>query len=341
MKVRELVRAAQFGEPVDLQTVWRCTTCRACEASCPHGIPIVDAVLKLRREAWKVRGEPAALSNVLWGIHQDGNPLRLPPSQRMAWARDLNIGTTEKTDEILLYVGCTASYDRRAQKITKALVKVLRRAGVLFGVLGEEEPCCGEAAKMAGHRAYFEEVARDAIRKIQATQVKTVVTVSPHCYDVMKRDYPGLGAEFTVLHGTEYVAELIRQGRLAFTKPVPRTVTYHDPCYLSRGHGVIEPPREILKAIPKLRLVEMADHGTLTWCCGGGGGRAYQESLPNERLADVRVRQADAVRAEVLAAACPLCVTHFEDSAKVGGSTLQVMDVMELAAQALGENPKI
>jgi Fe-S oxidoreductase len=201
---------------------------------------------------------------------------------------------------------------------------------------------------MSGHRAYFEQVAREAIRKIRATEVKTVVTVSPHCYDVMKRDYPAIdigearpegrpawGADFNVLHGTEYVAGLVRESRLKFTKPIPRTVTYHDPCYLSRGHGVIEPPREILRAIPGMRLVEMADHGTLTWCCGGGGGRAYQESLPNERLADERIRQAGAVKAEVLAAACPLCVTHFEDSAKVGGSSLQVKDVLELAAEAL------
>ncbi len=337
--VRRLIRHTQLdhvsGGAVESELIWRCTGCRACEALCPRCVPIVDLIFEQRRRSWAARRAPSGLANVLWGIQTEGNPLRQAPSARSAWAKGLELKGPQAGDEALLYIGCTASYDRRAQRVARALVKLLKAAGVSFGILGDEEPCCGESAKALGYPRYFEQIARAAIKKLEGAG--NVVVLSPHCFEVMKSDYPAFGARFTVHHATEYIAGLLAQHRLKFDKAVEMTVTYHDPCLLARGRcgHVLDAPRAILEAIPGLTVVEMADSGAFTFCCGGGGGRAWMETAPEERFADVRVRQAEKTGATMLATACPVCIAHFEDSTKTLEHPLQIGDVVELAARAL------
>jgi Fe-S oxidoreductase len=241
--------------------------------------------------------------------------------------------------EILLYVGCTASYDRRAQQVARALVKVLNTADVTFGFLDEDEPCCGEAALSVGHKPYFQEIAQNTAQIFSERGVTQLLTISPHCYDVFKNHYPTVTQNAILpLHYTQYLSQLIEDGRFTF-HPIPQTkVTFHDPCYLARHNGETAVSRHILKAIPGIELTEMTHTGKNTLCCGGGGGRMWLETEAGERFADIRVQESLAVGAEVLGTACPFCIACLEDSLKAQGiQELVVMDVAEIAALALKE----
>jgi Fe-S oxidoreductase len=271
-------------------------------------------------------------------MYWDGNPWGRPPSQRSAWARGLDVPLFSPSSEILFYVGCTASYDNRMQKIARALVGIFRAAGVDFGILGEQEPCCGEAAHNLGQTEYSREVVAANEKRFAEAEVKTLVAISPHCYDMFKNKHYAVEKPegWRPLHYTEYLVELIASGRLRFEQPVPMRLTYHDPCYLSRHNDLCEVPRQVLQAIPGLELVEMEENRSSTLCCGGGGGRMWQETAPGERFSDVRVAQARETGANVLATTCPHCIACLEDSAKLGGLSLRTLDVAEIVAGALG-----
>jgi Fe-S oxidoreductase len=238
--------------------------------------------------------------------------------------------------EALLYVGCTSSYDRRAQKIALALVKLLRAADVEFGYLGEEEPCCGEAALNLGHHRYFEELAQQASKVFHDRGVGRVITISPHCFDVFANHLHEMGDDFQPQHYTQALAELIQRGRLTFAKALDLKVTFNDPCFLGRRNNIYDPPREILSTIPRVSLVEMENYRGEALCCGGGGGRMWMETPAGERFSDLRVREAIATGAEILATACPFCIVCLEDSLKgLRSNEIAVLDVAELAALAL------
>jgi Fe-S oxidoreductase len=214
---------------------------------------------------------------------------------------------------------------------------VLRAAGVRFGTLGDEEPCCGEAALSVGHRPYFEEIAAHTAQVFHERGVRRLAAISPHCYDVFKNHYPSISGDFQALHYTHLLAELLQAGRLKFDRKLPVQVTFQDPCYLGRHNGEYEAPRHVLEAIPGLELIEMQASGEAALCCGGGGGRMWLETEAGERFSDLRVVQAQEIGAAYLATACPFCIVCLEDSAKVLKlEGLQVMDVSEIAALALG-----
>ncbi|MFQ5879045.1 MAG: (Fe-S)-binding protein [Dehalococcoidia bacterium] len=335
VNVRRLIRRAQLGIDGDTQALWWCTTCRACEALCPRGVPIADAILALRRLAWQDHRLPKGLSSVLWALYWDGNPWRRPPSQRATWAKGIAVKQFEASDEILFYVGCTPSYDNRTQKVARALATVLQAAGVPFGTLGEREPCCGDAAYGLGQHDYLGQIIAANVRLFREAGVKTLVTTSPHCYDMFFHHYP-LENGFRPLHYTQYLAQLIEEGRLRFEKPFQARVTFHDPCYLGRRNGIFDAPRQVLAAIPGLEVVEMARSRRDALCCGGGGGRMWMETKAGERFGDLRVQEAAETGAEILVTACPHCIACLEDSLKLRGSDLQVLDVAEVAAVALG-----
>jgi Fe-S oxidoreductase len=236
----------------------------------------------------------------------------------------------------MLYIGCTSSYDQRAQKIASALVHILRGAGVEFGFLGEEEPCCGEAVLSVGHKHYFEEVAAKTGQVFQERGVTRLVTISPHCYDVFHNHYPPFSNGFQPLHYTQYLVNLITEGRLQFMKPLDLQVTFQDPCYLGRINETYQAPREILKSIPGVELVEMEDSAEEALCCGGGGGRMWLETPLGERFSDLRVEHAVQTGADILATACPFCVACLEDSLKVRKTeSFEVRDIAEIAVRAL------
>jgi len=273
---------------------------------------------------------------MLWSLYWNDNPWSQPPSQRTLWARDLQLETFDPSrHEVLLYVGCTSSYNRRAQKIAHALVTLLRKANVSFGTLGEEEPCCGESALSVGNRPYFEELAAHASRVFKGKGVKQLITLSPHCYDVFRNHYHDVPDGFTPRHYTQYLAELLENQRLSFTRPVNLKVTFQDPCYLGRLNNEYSAPRQVLTAIPGIELVEMKDSHQFALCCGGGGGRMWLDTPVDERFANIRVQQAEDTGASRLATACPFCLSCLEDSANQAYGDLSVLDVAELAVLSI------
>jgi Fe-S oxidoreductase len=259
-----------------------------------------------------------------------------PPSQRTNWIGDREIPLYDSSQHsILLYIGCTSSFDRRAQNIAHSLVKVLGATEIPFGILGEDEPCCGEAALSLGHRPYFEELVDKAVSVFEEHQVLKIITISPHCYDVMQNEYPE-DVEFEVLHYTQYLVDLIQNEHLTFQTPLDQKVTLQDPCFLGRRNGEYDAPREVIRAIPGISFLEMESSGPEGLCCGGGGGRMWMETPIGERFSDVRVQEAASISADILATACPFCITCFEDSIKAERiPDLQVMDIAELAARSI------
>ncbi|MBI4669453.1 MAG: (Fe-S)-binding protein [Elusimicrobia bacterium] len=372
--VRRIVRGAQLGLKEQADNMWLCTTCAACQAQCPRGVPIAKVMRSLRNLAWKANKVPAGLSSLMWAVYFDKNPFKLPPSSRANWAAGLNLKIFSPEDEILLYIGDMAAYDRRAQKVAKALVEILRFAGVRFGFFGEKEPGCGEEALDVGQTEYFHEIVAENAKFFEKEQVGSIVTISPHCFDVFKNYYPKYNERFKPLHYTQYLAELICSGRLTWGKgaglhlsfvssdlkaatglsqqmtnedltPSPdltplTKVAFQDPCFLGRWNEVYEAPRQVLKAIPGLEFIELPRNRENGLCCGGGGGRMFLETEAGERFSDLRVKEAADAGAQVLATACPACLACMEDSAKIlDKGKLKVLDVAEIVAQALSPSP--
>ncbi len=339
VSIRSLIRDGQLGLPVNVSHLWLCTTCSYCEAFCPRGVDISGVILGLRQMAWESRASPEGFPSLLWSIYWNNNPWSQPPSQRSNWAKDLDLPLYNPArHEILLYVGCTSSYDRRAQQIAKAIVLLLREAGVSFGVLKDDEPCCGEAALSIGHKEYYREVAEQAAKILHENEVDRLVTVSPHCFHALKNENPYLGNEVRVDHYTSFVADLIEAGRLSFQAGIQGTVTYHDPCYLARHNQEIEAPRRILASIPGLNVVEMKRSGKNTLCCGAGGGRMWLETEPGQRFADLRIHEAKQTGASILATACPFCLSCLEDSLKgLRMNDISVLDLAEIVALSIQE----
>jgi Fe-S oxidoreductase len=342
LSVREFMRQAQLGFQNGNESLWLCTTCAQCEAYCPRGVNISDVFRGLRTIAWEQRRTMEGLPSLLWSVYWNNNPWTQPPSQRSGWAKGLDIPPFDPQEhEILFYAGCTSSYDRRAQNIARALVKLLQAAGVRFGYLGDDEPCCGEAVRSVGHKPYFQEIAQSTSKVFQQRGVSELVTISPHCYDVFKKHYPTAvdHNELKPHHYTQYLWGLIEDGRLTFDGHLDALVTFQDPCYLGRHNNEYQAPREILATIPGVELVEMEQHGMDGLCCGGGGGRMWLETPAGERFSDLRVEQAAQTEAGYLITACPFCTVCLEDSAKmIKRATLQVLDIAEIAALALEEN---
>jgi Fe-S oxidoreductase len=216
------------------------------------------------------------------------------------------------------------------------LVHVLRAAGVEFGYLGEEEPCCGEAVLSVGHKHYFAEIAAQTAQLFRDRGITNLVTISPHCYDVFRNHYPGIPRDFQPHHYTQYLARLIAKGRLNFTRDLDVRITYQDPCYLGRLNSEYEDPRFILSSIPGVELVEMESYAQDGLCCGGGGGRMWMETPPGERFSDLRIDQAVQTGAAVLGTACPFCVACLEDSLKGKNiEQIEVRDIAEIVVRAL------
>jgi Fe-S oxidoreductase len=334
VNVRRLMHRAQLGIEQEDGAMWWCATCRACEEQCPRGVPIADVMLALRDLAWKDHQAPKGLSSVMWAMYWDGNPWRRPPSQRAAWNKGAETPRFNRECDVLFYVGCTPSYDSRSQKVARSLVRIFNEAGVTYGTLGEQEPCCGDAAYGLGQHGYLRQIIEKNAKLFEEEGVSTIVTTSPHCYDIFANQYPkDMGLK--PLHYTQYLAGLIDEGKLKFEKPFEATLTFHDPCYLGRANGVYDEPRKVLSAIPGVTLVEMTRSRADALCCGGGGGRMWIDTKAGERFGDLRVADVAETGAEILVTACPHCIACLEDSLKMAGSNVRVMDVAEVVAAAL------
>ena len=317
--------------------VYRCTMCGACAEQCP--VDYKDYMLKvfgaLREESVERSLVPTEVRSFLENIQNFGNPFKEPKKKRGKWADGTRIRQYEPGDEFLYYVGCIGSYDTRANKIAKALGDIFLRRGLSFGILGSEENCDGNEVNMLGEKGLFELLAKENIQKFEKLGVNKIVTLSPHAYNTIKNEYPHYGGNFEVKHYVQFLREIIWNGKINITKALHARVTYHDPCFLGRYNEEYDAPREILRSIPGIELVEMERNRENSFCCGGGGANFYTDLFGSTENspARIRIREAYATGASILAVACPACMTMLEDALKVEGleKELKIMDVSEIA----------
>ena len=334
MSVRRMLHQGKLGL-IDFEDkdIWTCATCGACVDRCPRGVDIIDFIKSLRKIIVKlgVGYLPKSLRRVMGNLGSVGNPFGEAPEKRGAWAKDLGVKPFTKDMELLLFLGCFAGFDPQVRKVAHAIINILNKAGISFGILGSEENCCGESINKVGNEDLFQKLAERNIRAFTENDVTTILTISPHCYSTFKNEYPRFEGRIEVIHYTQYLAELIEEGRLRFTKEIDRRVTYHDPCYLGRHNGIYDEPRQILNSIPGLELVEMSSSRENSLCCGGGGGRMWIDSEKDRGFSYVRMEQADETGANILAVACPYCMLNLEASSSANnGGTIEIKDIAEL-----------
>ena len=316
--MRKLIREAAFGlTEIEGEDIWRCTTCGTCPAQCPRGVKQIDISVALRRVATEYDVFPASVKSARTArasLISEGNPLQGERKKRADWAKDLSVKTYAEGMEVLYFVGCYLSYDPRMKKVATATANILKKAGVEFGILGDQESCCGESIRKTGSEQVFKDLARKNIKTFIDNGVKKIIVSSPHCFHTFKNEYPEFMVNFEVIHMSQYLLELINEGRLELTGEYPQKVTYHDPCYLGRHNNVYDEPRDLLKQVAGLELVEMEASRKNSLCCGGGGGRIWMDTPQKERFSDIRLKQAEKTGAQVLATSCPYCITNFEES---------------------------
>jgi len=316
--MRKLIREAAFGlSEVEGEDIWRCTTCGMCPSQCPRGVKQIDIAVALRRVAASYELFPASVKSARTArssLISEGNPLQGERAKRADWAKAVSVKPYAEGMEALYFVGCYLSYDPRMKKVALATASILKKAGVEFGILGEKENCCGESIRKTGAEETFKKLAKDNIKTFIDHGVKKIIVSSPHCYHTFKNEYPEFMVHFDVIHINQFLFQLIREGRLTLKGELPKTVTYHDPCYLGRHNGVYDEPRDVLQSISGLTLVEMENHHKNSLCCGGGGGRIWMDTPQEERFSDIRLKQAREAGAQILATSCPYCITNFEES---------------------------
>jgi len=339
--MRKIVRQATFGlTEIESEDMWLCTTCGNCPRQCPRGVKIIESGVSLRRIATQYGVFPAPVSSVRTvsaSLIGEGNPLSEERKKRADWAEGLSVKTFTEEMEILYFPGCYLSYDPRLKKVARATANILKRAGVDFGILGARENCCGESIRKTGDEDLFKRLARENIKTFIEHGVQKILVSSPHCYHTFKNEYPEFKVNFEVVHISQYLSDLIKDGRLELNKEYGKKVTYHDPCYLGRHNGIYDEPRDVLKKVPGLELNEMPESRINSLCCGGGGGRIWMETLKGERFSDLRLEQALGVGAEVLVTSCPYCITHFEESriALEDDKSIEIKDITEIIAEVL------
>ncbi|MBN1847004.1 MAG: (Fe-S)-binding protein [Deltaproteobacteria bacterium] len=339
--MRKLVREATFGmTDIESEDIWLCTTCGRCPQQCPRDVKQVESGIALRRIATEYGVFPTSVKpirTIRGSLVGEGNTLSEERAKRGDWAKGLSVNTFAEGMDILYFPGCYPSYDPRSKKLAVATSSILNKAGVDFGILGSKENCCGESIRKTGDEEVFQKLAKENIKTFVDHGVKKILVNSPHCYHTFKNEYPEFMVKFEIIHISQYIFELIQEGRLEFTKEYNKKITYHDPCYLGRHNGIYEEPREVLKRIPGLELNEMPDARAASLCCGGGGGRVWMETQKGERFSDLRIKQAMDVGAEVLATSCPYCITMFEDSRITLDVTdkIEIKDITEIIAEVI------
>ena len=320
--------------------LWACTNCMACEEACPVLIEQISRNIELRR--YLVLVETKYTSDIrltLKNLEKANNPWGLARGLRTDWAKDLGVKKfSEVTDpEFLFWVGCCGSYDARNQKVATALVKILQACDIRFGILGNDEGCCGDPARRIGNEYLYQMTAQANIETMKGLGVKKILALCPHCFHILKNEYPQLGGEFEVIHHTQFLMELFASGRLKVSKPINKMITYHDSCYLGRANQIFEPPRKIVKSIPGLKLIEMKKHHKKSFCCGAGGGRMWMEEHIGTRINQMRTDHAIDIKAELIGTACPYCLTMLGDGIKEKGKseTMAAYDLCELILQSM------
>ncbi len=335
--LRQLGLNSATEQGVD-QAVWDCVTCNACGVHCPRGIDIIDVMKAVRGLNLAAGSIPESFKAPLAGLKSDGNPWGEAREERTAWSRDLNIPAFTPDHDYCLFTCCTTAYDPSNGKAARALPQLLERAGVSFGTLGIEESCCGDQAHKMGADDIFSGLVLNNTELFSRVGVRKILTVSPHCLNAFKNNYPLLKGSVVSEHYTELLDRLVKEERLRPVMEVGAIVTFHDPCYLGRHNGIFEAPRRVLKSIPGLKLVEMPDNRERSLCCGGGGGGAWADYPVSRGLGALRVKQALDIGAEILATACPYCIRMLNAAVDELGvrNRIVVQDPAELLVQSVG-----
>jgi Fe-S oxidoreductase len=335
--IRLVQRMGQLGvEGFESENcLFACTTCRACVDRCPRGVDIIGNVRGMRSMLAEVGTIPPSLKPIAGSLHAQGNPWSGARDKRTEWTVGMNIPEFSDAVEYFLSVCCTSCYDQRSRKIAQSVAKALTAAGVSFGIIGNEESCCGESIRKVGDEALFQKLAESNIKLYNSRGVKKIIVTSPHCLFTFKNEYPDLGGEYEVFHYTEILAQAAAKGSLKFSGDPAGPVAFHDPCYLGRHSDIFDQPRALVTALPGAELKEPARHHRNSLCCGGGGGRVWMETKAGERFAELRIMEACDAGAKTLVTSCPYCITMLEDSCKNLGkdSDLRVIDLSELLAE--------
>jgi Fe-S oxidoreductase len=325
---------------ISAEELFACTTCLACVQECPVNIEHVDAIVDMRRHLVLMESNfPPEVQVVFRNLENNFSPWAFPSSSRADWAEGLNVPRMSDSPDIdvLFWVGCAGAYDARYTKVTKAFTALLQQAGVKFAILGTEEKCTGDSARRIGNEYLAQTLMKDNIATLNNHNVKKIVTTCPHCFNTLKNEYPQFGGRYDVQHHTDFLAKLLEQGALEPTGNFDKTITYHDSCYLGRYNEVYDSPRDVLKTVEGVDLVEMAKTRSRGMCCGAGGGRMWMEETEGKRVNIERTEQALSTHASVVSTACPFCMTMMNDGvkAKEAADEVEVKDVAEILLEAV------
>ena len=339
------------GAIIDTDVLWSCVTCGACVEQCPVDIEHVDHIVDMRRYQVLVESNfPAELNQLFKGMENKGNPWNMSPTARMDWAKGLDFDVkvvgedVESLDEVewLFWVGCAGAYEDRQKKTTRAVAELLHMAGVEFAVLGNGETCNGDQARRAGNEFVFQGLAQQNVETFKEYKVKKVVSTCAHCFNTLKNEYKEFGVELEVVHHTQLLNRLVREGKLTPVKEGAgahqRKITYHDPCYIGRHNGVYAPPRELLQVLPGAEFVEMERNSEKSFCCGAGGARMWMEENIGERINLNRTNEAVGTGADQIAVGCPFCRVMLSDgltAAQDGGNAREEVEVLDVAQMLL------
>lgn len=335
---RERLELPMAGGVTPAEDLWACTTCGACVEACPVFDEHVVKIVGMRRHLVLTQGEmPEEAQMFFKNVENAGNPWGLGLDKRQQFAAAMGIKDLSRgeTADVLYWMGCAATYDDRARKVAEATVRLMKEAGIDVGVLGAQETCNGEAARRMGNEYLFQTLAQQNIETLNDLGVKTIVTTCPHCFNTLKNEYPFFGGEYEVIHHSEYLSRLVSEGQLHPQGGEAMSVTYHDSCYLGRYNNIFEQPRDVLKSVPGVSLVEMERNHSQSFCCGAGGGRMWMEEKVGQKINQARTEQALATGAETIATACPFCLTMMRDGVQSLGAEekVQVKDFSEILAE--------
>jgi Fe-S oxidoreductase len=346
---RPLVGSAELFGVIDPDVLWSCTSCGACVQQCPVDIEHVDHIMDMRRHQVLLESDfPSELNGLYKGLENKGNPWNMAPSKRMEWAKELpfevkqvGVDVDDLTEvEWLFWVGCAGAYEDRAKKTTQAVAELLHMAGVDFAVLGKGETCTGDPARRSGNEFVFAGLATENAETLKEAKATKVVATCAHCFNTLKNEYAQFGVELEVVHHTQLLNRLVKDGRLTPVAPAAeddaaaKTITYHDPCFLGRHNQVYAPPRELLSVIPNTTFAEMPRNSERSFCCGAGGGRMWMEEKIGERINVNRTKEAVATGADQIAVGCPFCRVMLSDGLTAeqhAGDAREEVEVLDVA----------
>ena len=329
------------GEVIDLHELWACTNCMYCMEHCPVCNEHIPKIVGMRQYKVLMEADFAPELQLTYrNMENNSNPWGIGAHLRSDWAPELDVKTLAEDPDVeyLYYVGCSGSFDDRGKKVAVAFSKILKEAGVSFGILGQEEGCCGDSAMRGGNEYLYQILAQTNIDLMNGYNVKKIICTCPHGYNALKKDYPHFGGNYEVYHHTEILADLITQGKIKLTKPVEGLFTYHDSCFLGRYNDIYDQPRNILNAVPGMNFVEMDRNRSRSFCCGAGGARMWMEEDIGERINDMRTDQAIEKNAGTIAVGCPFCLTMMEDGIKdrEKEESMKALDIAEIIWDAMG-----